>query len=205
MSLVFDQLWGAPALQEMQRTFVSSLRLLAQLMRAPVSSDSSKAIEETESIRDKLATSFETLRQQADGVMLEFGRTREHDLAVRSRLLGWQLRLREALRLRIALLKYRLYLPGFELPERLRRGQKAFDSRHAECLEFIADKISVRRRIAPPQKEPNSPASEDTFDFLHPREMLASNRAVQTFIPLVLRLDSLLNTLEREIELAMDN
>lgn len=205
MWLVFDQLWGAPALREMQRTFVSSLRLLAQLMRAPVSSDSGIAIEETYSLRDIIATNFETLRQHADGVMLEFGKTREHDIAVRSQLLRWQLRLREALRLRIALLKYRLHLPGFELPEPLQRGQKAFDTRHAERLESIADNISARRRIAPAQEEPNAPITEETIDIFRSRKIWANSPAVQTFLPLVSRLESLLNTLEREIELAADN
>ena len=202
MWLVFDQLWGAPALQEMQRTFVSSVRLLAQLMRAPVSSDSGIAIDETYSLRDRIATNFENLRQHADGVMLEFGKTRAHDIEVRSQLLRWQLRLREALRLRIALLKYRLHLPGFELPEPLQRSQKAFDTRLAEQLESIADKIALEKRIAPAQKEPNALITEETFDKFRSLEMLASSPSVvQTFVPLISRLESLLNTLEREIEL----
>ena len=37
MWLVFDQLWGAPAAIEMRRTFISNLRLLAQLAREPLS------------------------------------------------------------------------------------------------------------------------------------------------------------------------
>lgn len=202
MWLVFDQLWGAPALQEMQRTFVSSVRLLAQLMRAPVSSDSGIAIDETYSLRDRIATNFENLRQHADGVMLEFGKTRAYDIEVRSQLLRWQLRLREALRLRIALLKYRLHLPGFELPEPLQRSQKAFDTRLAEQLESIADKIALEKRIAPAQKEPNALITEETFDKFRSLEMLASSPSVvQTFVPLISRLESLLNTLEREIEL----
>jgi multidrug resistance protein MdtO len=201
MWLVFDQLWGAPALQEMQRTFVSSVRLLAQLMRAPVSSDSGIAIDETYSLRDRIATNFENLRQHADGVMLEFGKTRAHDIEVRSQLLRWQLRLREALRLRIALLKYRLHLPGFELPEPLQRSQKAFDIRLAEQLESIADKIALEKRIAPAQKEPNALITEETFDKFRSLEMASSPLVVQTFVPLISRLESLLNTLEREIEL----
>jgi hypothetical protein len=65
--------------------------------------------------------------------------------------------------------------------------------------------ISARRRIGPARKEPNSLISEETFDIPPSREIMTSNQTVQTFVPLVLRLESLLDTLEREIELAADN
>ncbi len=81
MWLIFDQLWGASAVVEMQRTFVSTIRFLAMLMKAPVSKEPASAIEETYVLRDRIGNNFESLRQHADGVMLEFGRTRERDLA----------------------------------------------------------------------------------------------------------------------------
>ena len=39
MWLIFDQLWGASAVVEMKRTFISNLRLLAQLVKDPFSGE----------------------------------------------------------------------------------------------------------------------------------------------------------------------
>jgi hypothetical protein len=50
-------------------------------------------------------------------------------LALRDRIRRWQPRLRLLFLTRIALLKYRLQLPGFELPEPVRLAQEEFDSR----------------------------------------------------------------------------
>jgi multidrug resistance protein MdtO len=205
MWLVFDQLWGASALREMHRTFVSSLRLLAQLMRAPISSDSGIAIEETYSLRDRIATNFETLRQHADGVTLEFGKTRQHDLATRSQFLRWQLRLREVFRLRITLLKYRLVLPGFELPEPLHRAQLAFDTRFAERLESLADNLSAWKRFTPARKESSATIIEEAIDKSLLRELSTRSSTAQTFISLLSRLESSMNAFEHEIELGLDD
>jgi multidrug resistance protein MdtO len=45
MWLVFDRLWSVPAGVEMKSAFISTLRLLAQLAREPVSTDIHVAIE----------------------------------------------------------------------------------------------------------------------------------------------------------------
>ena len=47
MWLIFDQLWSAPASVEMRRVFISTLRLLAQFTREPVSADIRSAIQRT--------------------------------------------------------------------------------------------------------------------------------------------------------------
>ena len=73
MWLVFDQLWGASAAVEMERTFVSTVRLLGKLMQGPTLSDPGEAIGEIDSLRETINANFNRLRQQADGVMLEFG------------------------------------------------------------------------------------------------------------------------------------
>ena len=54
MWLVFDQLWGAPAAVEMKRTFISNLRLIAQLSQGAVSWNREHLAERCSS-RDKLA------------------------------------------------------------------------------------------------------------------------------------------------------
>jgi multidrug resistance protein MdtO len=42
---------------------------------------------------------------------------------------------------RLALLKYRLQLPGFELPEPVRVAQQDFDNRLARLLDGMADRM----------------------------------------------------------------
>jgi multidrug resistance protein MdtO len=142
MWTVFDQLWGSSALVEMQRTFLATLRLMAKLMRAPISAKKSTAVEETYSLRESIDSNFEALRSQADGVMLEFGGSRGRDLAMRSRILDWQIQLRVIFIVRIALLKYRLNLSGFELPEDVLRAQKEFDEGLAARFDKMADRVS---------------------------------------------------------------
>jgi multidrug resistance protein MdtO len=153
MWVIFDQLWGASALVAMQRSFVSTLRLLAKLM-TPVSKASGVTIEEVYQLRETISTNFEELRQQADGLMLEFDGSRQHNLLARSHLLRWQLQLRIVFVTRIALLRYLLRLPGFEIPEPLLRTQEIADGQLAERLERLADRIS--------DKGPSSLAKYDT-------------------------------------------
>jgi hypothetical protein len=63
---------------------------------------------------------FDTVRALADGVLFEFGPSRQQNLAVRDRIRRWGPKLRALSLTRIALLKYRFQLPDFELPEPVR-------------------------------------------------------------------------------------
>jgi multidrug resistance protein MdtO len=185
MWLIFDQLWGASAVVEMQRAFVSTVRLLATLIKAPTSNEPASAIEETYVLRDRIGSNFESLRQHADGVMLELGRTRERDLVLRSQLLRWQLRLRELFSLRLTLLRYRLHLPGFELPDSMRRAQEAFDIRIAKRLEAIADKVSAPARFMPAEETPNQSNVKETLDEDFKQAVDIDVPASRTLVPLL--------------------
>jgi multidrug resistance protein MdtO len=147
MWLVFDQLWAAPAAVEMKRTFISSLRLLAQLAREPLpgreKSWSSYALRET------ISANFDKVRSLADGVLFELGPSRQQDLALRNRIRQWQPQLRMIFTTRIALLKYRLQLPGFELPEAVRVAQQEFDNRAADMLNSMADGLEGKASVNP--------------------------------------------------------
>jgi multidrug resistance protein MdtO len=138
MWLAFDQLWSAPAAVEMRRAFISNLRLLAQLEREPLA-----GTEKTWNSfppREMIEANFNKVRGLADGVLFEFGPSRQQDLALRHRIRRWQSRLQTFFLLRIALLKYRLRLPGFELPERLHVAQQDFDDYLAKTLDGMADR-----------------------------------------------------------------
>ena len=129
--------------------------------------------------------------------MLEFGGSREHNLAARSYLLRWQLQLRIIFVTRIALLRYLLRLPGFEVPEPLLQTQELADSQLSERLERLADRIS--------DKEPPSVATYDTqlavassiiSDSSSDASLAPHSRS---FLLLSSRITSLLTSLETDI------
>jgi multidrug resistance protein MdtO len=141
MWLVFDQLWGAPASVEMRRLFISSLRLLAQLAREPTTTDVREAMTNSYALRERINAQFDQARALADGVLFEFGSSRRRDLEVRDRIRQWQPQLRALFLMRVASFKYRLQLPGFELPEAVRVCQREYDERSAQTLDDVADAI----------------------------------------------------------------
>ncbi|HTF65269.1 MAG TPA: FUSC family protein, partial [Edaphobacter sp.] len=141
MWLVFDQLWGALASVEMKKVFASNLRWLAEFERQPLSEERKSAIERSYFLRETINTNFDKVRSLADGVLFEFGPTRQQDLALRSQLRQWQPQLRMLFLTRITLFKYRLQLTGFELPAAVRASQLEFDSRLAVVLDRMADRM----------------------------------------------------------------
>jgi len=139
--LVYDRLWGTSAAVEMKRTFVGNLRLLAQFAREPISTDMRVAVARSYSLRETISTNLDKVRALADGVLFEFGNSRRQDLALRDRIRSWQPELRSLFALRISLLKYRLQLPGFTLPGPVRSAQREFDSRLADALDGMANRL----------------------------------------------------------------
>jgi multidrug resistance protein MdtO len=200
MWLVFDHLWGVPAVAEMKRRFISNLRLLAQLAREPLSGDLRAAIERSYSLRETINANLDKVRFLADGVLFELGPSRQQALALRSRILHWQTQLRMIFVTLIAWLKYRLQLPGFELPEAIRAAQREFDDRLARMLEGMVNRLEGRA----PQERVNF---EDWFERLkreirtccleEPSEALADQ--LQTFLTLSRRIESLAVSLDKEI------
>jgi multidrug resistance protein MdtO len=148
MWICFDQLWSAPAGVEMRRTFISSLRLLAQLAREPLSKDLRTAIDTSYELREKINASLEKVRSLADGVLFEFGPSRDADLKFRDLVRRWQPQFRALFVMRIASLKYRLQAPGFETPESVRVLQAAYDAESAELVERMADRLENGHQLA---------------------------------------------------------
>jgi multidrug resistance protein MdtO len=144
MWLVFDQLWGTSAGREMKRTFILNLRMLARLAREPGSANIRVAVARSYSLRDTINKNLDKVRALADGVLFEFGPSRQQDLDLRNRIRKWLPEQRIIFLLRITLLKYRLGLPGFVLPEAMRPAQEEFDSQFAEVLENMANRMEGR-------------------------------------------------------------
>jgi multidrug resistance protein MdtO len=199
MGLVFDQLWGSSAAVEMKRVFNSNLRLLAQLTRGPVSKDLKAAIEEGYSLRETINANFDRVRQQSDGVMLEFGSSRQRDITMRDQLLQWQVRLQSIFLARIAMLKYRLQLPGFELPAQVQTIQMKYDGHQAATLEAIADRLEGKATLIE-NFGPSFQSMEQAAQECCRTEAQANAGApLTTFIPLAGRLDCLVQSLSQEI------
>jgi multidrug resistance protein MdtO len=195
MWLAFDWLWSAPAGVEMKRTFVSAIRSLAQLAREPVSSELPVAIEHSYKLRETINEQFDKVRSLADGVLFEFGPSRQQDLALRERIREWQPQLRTLFLMRIASLKYRLRLPGFELPEHILISLCEYDNRSAALLDDVADWIEGK---ATPGQIPNSSLEELEQSVLSPAlgQPLADS---PSFVILLRGIDRLTNSAAEEV------
>jgi multidrug resistance protein MdtO len=141
MWLVFDQLWSAPASVEMKKAFVRNLRLMAQVVREPFSSDPRVTKAPPFSLRETVGESFDSVRAMADAALLEFGPSREQDLRWRKRIQAAQVQLRTLFLTRMALWKYLARTRGFELPQEVLRAQEEFDKQSARILDGIADRV----------------------------------------------------------------
>jgi multidrug resistance protein MdtO len=191
MWLAFDLLWGSPAVVAMRKEFVSTIRLLAQLAREPVSTDRRTAIERSYALRESLNSQFDKVRSLADGVVFEFGPTRQRDLAFRDRIREWQPQLRTLFIMRVTSLKYRLKLPGFELPEEIQLFQQEYDDRSARMLEDMAELVEDKHSVQPTDGNISIPSLENL--------QRSSPPNLQSFFALLRRIDALTIELASEI------
>ena len=200
MWLVFDQLWGARAAVEMKRSFIANLRLLAQYARGPLSADRKAAIERGFALRETINTSLDRVRALADGVLFEFGPTRQQDLALRERIREWQPQLRTIFLMRTALTKYRMRLPGFELPEAVEQAQQEFDEQAAQMLDGMAGRL---------EGGVSSMRDEFVLSFKHLEQAVRTSQQeagespmaahLATFFPLCRTVESLILSLDTEV------
>jgi multidrug resistance protein MdtO len=198
MWLVFDQLWSAPAAVEMKRTFISNLRALARLVREPL--PGKEKAWDGYALRETISANFGNVRGLADGVLFEFGPSRQRNLALRDRIRRWQSQLRIVFLTRIALLKYRLQVPGFELPEAVRAAQLEFDNRLAQTLDGMADRLEGKRSEIRENLQESAERLEQTTSTCCselPKEALTA--PLSAFLPLSRRMESLTSALDREI------
>src|ERR1700757_4571172 len=200
MWLVFDQLWGgAPTVVEMKRKFVISLRLLAQFAREPTAGDLRLNSERSYVLREKINSNFDAVRASADGVLFEFGPSRNQDLAWRSKIKEWQPQLRLLFLTEIALWKYRARLPGFELPQAIHVAQRDFDDELARTLNALADRIDGRRSEVKAPEDWLTPLERAVKGFDGAETQQETAVRFQTFLSLHRRIASLATSLQEEI------
>jgi len=199
MWLIFDQLWGAPAAVEMKKTFVSNLRMLAQFAREPIAKDMRAALERNHALRETINTNFDKVRALADGVVLEFGPSREQDLAQRSRLRHWQVQLRILFIGCTVLWRYGLPLPGFELPAALEAPRLEFDDRLASMLEGMAERLAGNEARKSEDLSAAYARLEEAAANLSPDKSERLTPQVQSFLFLSRRVADLAGALQQEI------
>jgi multidrug resistance protein MdtO len=200
MWLVFDQLWGTLASVEMRTVFISNLRWLAEFERQPLQEETKTAIEHSYFLRETINTNFDKVRSLADGVLFEFGPTRQNDLTLRRQIQNWQPQLRMLFLTRITLFKYRLRLHGFELPGAVRASQLEFDSQLAMTLDRLADNMEEK---APTEDHELKDALERLEESVRtccsegPQQSMAIE--LQTFLALTRTADGLVMSLENDM------
>src|SRR4029077_9888949 len=199
MWLVFDQLWGASAVSDMKRAFLSAIRLLAEFARDPLSRDSNVAADRSYSLREAINNDFDSVRASADGVLFEFGPSRQQDLAWRNRLRQWQPQLRLIFLTEIALWKYRARLPGFELPPAVGAAQRAFDDELARALEAIADRIERRPSQVGLFEESLARLERVVSGYEGSEPQPETADRIQAFLSLHRRIESLTSSLQKEV------
>jgi multidrug resistance protein MdtO len=199
MWLVFDQIWSARAAVQMKKAFISNLQLLGQLAREPFSKDLKTAIARNLALRETIHTNLDKVRTLADGVLLEFGPSRDQDLALRDRIRQWQPNLRILFILRIVLWRYRVRLPGFELPEAIRPAQAEFDNHLAMALDRMTDRLKGDESA---QKDDLTSAyaqlEQATWKAL-PKEQHQLTPKIRSFLLLSRRIATLADSLERSM------
>jgi multidrug resistance protein MdtO len=200
MWLVFDPIWGAPAVLKMKRMFISNFRLLAQLAREPLSDDLRIAIGRSLALRETINADLDKARALGDGVLFEFGPSRHRDLELRNHVRRWQPQLRTLFVMRIASLKYRLRLPGFELPEGVRLRHQAYDEHSAYMLEEMAEWIERNAPDAGSSIQQSHELLNRTLEEIHgeePAHLSPSHAA--SFVALLRSIDALTTSLASEI------
>jgi hypothetical protein len=111
--------------------------------------------------------------------------------------------------MRVASLKYRLQLPGFELPEAVIGSLQTYDEASAQMLENVADQMEGKTpQGRPPQGETVSADSlallEQTLELCRTDEsrLLLSEHGA-TFVPLLRQIDQLTSRLTSQIKMEM--
>lgn len=199
MWLVFDQLWRTPAALEMKRAFVSLLRSLGKLVRWPDDADAQPNLERNLALRETINNSFDKVRALADGVVFEFGPSREADLALRRRIIRWHPQLRMLFITRIALCKYGSGLPGFELPQAVRPAQREFDECVALTLEALADRLENKITAEIRDLKASLVRLEESLRSVRPGEEPGTEADTQTFLVLSRRIENLAASLDMDI------
>lgn len=184
----------------MKEAFISTFRLLAQLAREPRSTDLRAAVEHRYELRDAIDERFNKVRSLSDGVLFEFGPSRVRDMAMRNRIRRWQPRLRTLFVMRVASLKYRLQLPGFELPDQVKIWHRDYDLYAAGPLNDMADWLEGKpTQLRREEKGPLNILKDSLRVYRVPLPPEMFGQYTQSFVTLMEKIDTLTASLVEEV------
>jgi len=185
---------------QMRKAFISQFRLLAQLIKQPLSDNSTLNVARNYSLRETINGGFGQVRALADAVWFEFGPSRQQDLALRSRILGWQSQLRMLFISCVALVKYRLRFSGFELPEPVRLAEQEFDECLARALDGMSDRLEGKAYDGTQHLEAAFVRLRDSVgNSVSAEASVALTANLNAFLPLSERITGLAVSLDKEI------
>ena len=199
MWLAFDHLWATPAGVGMKAAFVLVIRTLAQLTREPSSRDTEVAIKRNHSLSEKLNAQFDAVRSLGDGVLFEFGPSRQQALTLREHIRRWQPQLRTLFLMQRASLRYSLGLSGFELPEAGRLALREYNERSARMLDEMANRLESGVSERTPEPEADGQLLEQVVAACAGSEPRVLPPHLRSFVILLRRIDSVTRSLEGEV------
>jgi multidrug resistance protein MdtO len=150
MWLIYDRLWVKNALDEMQAVFARNLEMFAELTEQLLEKDQIKAIKRIRQLRDQLNAGFAAVTSQADGVLFEFGPSRQRKLQIRDDVRRWQPSIRTLLQVQIASVQYLSHKPLSNLPEPIAQAGVAFEKDIALVMHAMANEVSGKPVDAAP-------------------------------------------------------
>lgn len=117
MWLVFEKLGSRPSVQVMRELLAQNLHLMADLAK-PWRGEPADLVR-LRTVRATIGENFTSFHAQADAVLFETGRSRQHNLVARARLLGWEPHLVSLFLLEVAWVHARLQVSTENLPSDL--------------------------------------------------------------------------------------
>ncbi len=139
MWIFFDQAQSGTAAAAMQATFLRTIRLMADYMRAKPEGSNAAYLKKVRGQRDVINETFSEVRLLADAVLFEFNSERETALKWRAAIHIWQPELRTFFLMQITLAHMRLNTPDGRLSPLAEEIQAA----NIEALNDLANLIDA--------------------------------------------------------------
>jgi multidrug resistance protein MdtO len=141
MWLIYDRLWVKSAVEEMQTVFARNLEMFAELAEQLLEKDQVKAIRRIRQLRDQLNAGFQAVSGQADGVLFEFGASRQRKLQIREDIRRWAPSIRTLLQVQVASAQYLSQKPLSSLPEPIAQAGVVFEKDITLVMRAMASEV----------------------------------------------------------------
>ena len=164
MWLIYDRLWVRDALEELQTVFARNLGLFAELTEQLLEKDQVKAMQRIRQLRDQLNAGFLAASGQADGVLFEFGPTRQRKLQFREDFRRWQPSIRTLLQVQITAVQYLASKPLSQLPEPVAQIGVAFEKDIAAVMRAMVSEVNRKPVSGVPDIRLSAVRLQEEFD-----------------------------------------